>query len=111
MRRFTGTLEHGGRVICLSFCIYDNLAGKSFTLIFEMGDTQAVVDAVVGGITRQPVKGAKFNRDASRILTWSDDGIARLWAVGQNEPLQTFEHEKSVEGPEFNRDGTHANLR
>jgi hypothetical protein len=34
--------------------------------------------------------GAVFNRDESRILTWSSDGAARLWAVGQKEPIQIF---------------------
>ena len=38
----------------------------------------------------EPIWGAVFNRDESRILTWSEDGTARLWAVGQNEPIQTF---------------------
>ena len=41
----------------------------------------------------ESVNGAVFNRDESRILTWSEDGTARLWAVGQNEPIQTFKHE------------------
>ena len=48
--------------------------------------------------------GAVFNRDESRILTWSGDGTARLWAVGQNEAIQTFKHEKWVRGAVFNRD-------
>ena len=49
-------------------------------------------------------RGAVFNRDESRILTWSEDGTARLWAVGQNEPIQTFKHEGAVFGAVFNRD-------
>jgi WD40 repeat protein len=52
----------------------------------------------VDGIT-----GAVFNRDESRILTWGKDGAARLWAVGQNQPIQTLEH-KGISGAVFNRD-------
>ena len=47
---------------------------------------------------------AVFNRDESQILTWSRDGTARLWTVGQNEPIQTFKHEKWISGAVFNRD-------
>jgi WD40 repeat protein len=50
------------------------------------------------------IYGAVFSRDGSRILTWSDDWTVRLWAVGQNEPLQTFAHEGGVKGAVFNRD-------
>ncbi len=31
---------------------------------------------------KKSVNGAVFSRDESRILTWSDDGTARLWEVG-----------------------------
>jgi WD40 repeat protein len=47
---------------------------------------------------------AVFSRGESRILTWSQDGTARLWAVGQNEPVQTFKHEGPVDGAVFSRD-------
>ena len=35
-----------------------------------------------------------FSKDESRVLTWSRDGTARLWAIGtgSKEPLQIFEH-------------------
>jgi hypothetical protein len=36
------------------------------------------------------VHGALFNRDESRILTWSEDGTVRLWAIGKNEPNDLF---------------------
>jgi WD40 repeat protein len=45
-----------------------------------------------------------FNQDENRILTWGADWTARLWAVGQNEPIQTFKHEQGVEGAVFNHD-------
>jgi hypothetical protein len=51
-----------------------------------------------------PVHGAVFNRDESRILTWSIDLTARLWALGQNEPIQILEHKESINGAVFNHD-------
>ena len=50
------------------------------------------------------VTGAVFNNDGSRILTWSFDGTARLWAVGSKEPLKTFAHEEWVNGACFTQD-------
>jgi WD40 repeat protein len=44
-----------------------------------------------------------FNRDESRVLTWSADA-ARLWAVGKNEPIQTFEQKGALKYAMFNRD-------
>ena len=48
--------------------------------------------------------GAVFNRDESRILTWSEDKTARLWdaATGQ-EVVPPLRHEGSVSGAAFNR--------
>src|ERR1700758_2485001 len=46
---------------------------------------------------------AAFSRDESRILTWGRDGNVRLWAIGQNEPVQAFEHDR-IEGVAFCRD-------
>ena len=50
------------------------------------------------------VDGAMFNRDESRILTWSKrwDGAA---VGGRSERVvQTFKHENAVTGAVFNRD-------
>jgi hypothetical protein len=47
-----------------------------------------------------------FNNDESRILTWSDDGIARLWAVGICAPLQIFQHGKAFNEATFNLDAS-----
>ena len=46
----------------------------------------------------------RFQR--SRVLTWSDDGTARLWAIGaeSKEPLQSFEHGAPVKGAVFSKD-------
>ena len=49
--------------------------------------------------------GAVFNRDESRILTWSEDNTARLWdaATGQ-EVVAPLRHEDEVWGAAFNGD-------
>ena len=49
------------------------------------------------------VNGAQFSRDASRVLTWSEDEV-QLWDVTQPDPLQTFQHDESVNGAQFSRD-------
>ncbi len=50
------------------------------------------------------VYGAQFSRDESRVLTWSDDGTARLWDVTKPEAVQTFKHDSDVKGAQFSRD-------
>ena len=51
------------------------------------------------------VWGAAFNRDESRILTWSDDSTARLWdAATGREVMAPLRHEGLVWGAAFNRD-------
>ena len=49
---------------------------------------------------------AAFTKDESRVLTWSTDGKARLWAIGTGgkEPLQIFEHEHPVNGVVLSKD-------
>lgn len=51
------------------------------------------------------VAGARFNRDRSLALTWSDDSTARLWnvATGQ-EVFSPLKHENWVYGAVFTRD-------
>jgi hypothetical protein len=49
------------------------------------------------------VIGAQFSRDASRVLTWSEDEV-QLWDVTKPEPLQTFKHDGFVNGAQFSRD-------
>ena len=52
-----------------------------------------------------PVKGALFNRDESRILTWSDDHTARLWDAHTGQVLgQPLQHKGPVNGALFSRD-------
>ena len=54
---------------------------------------------------RSCVVGAVFNRDESRILTWSKDKTARLWNTATGKPIgPALQHQYSVFGAEFNRD-------
>ncbi len=57
----------------------------------------------------EPIQGAQFSRDGSRVLTWSGDfqtkkGEVRLWDVTKSERIQTFKHDEFVSGVQFNRD-------
>ena len=47
-----------------------------------------------------------FSKDESRVLTWSGDGTARLWAIGtgSKEPLQTLGTRVAVYGAVFSKD-------
>ena len=51
-----------------------------------------------------PVRGSRFSRDESRVLTWSSGKTARLWDVTKPDPLQTFKHDSLVNGAQFSRD-------
>ena len=66
----------------------------------SVGDQRIIQSWVHAG----PVIGCKFNRDESRVLTWSGDGTARLWNVTKPEPLQTFNHKAFVTGAQFSHD-------
>ena len=51
------------------------------------------------------VRGATFTQDEQRILTWSDDGTARLWQARGVAPFGVvMNHGKSVEGASFSPD-------
>ncbi|MCI5163645.1 MAG: hypothetical protein D3917_16845, partial [Candidatus Electrothrix sp. AX5] len=56
---------------------------------------------------KEEVRGAMFNKDETRILTWSLDGTARLWngSTGQ-QLLAPLKHEQGVNGAVFNKDET-----
>jgi WD40 repeat protein len=49
--------------------------------------------------------GAAFNHDESRVLTWGQDGKARLWAVSQHDPILALDHNGGVTGAVFSHDG------
>ena len=51
------------------------------------------------------VSGAVFSKDESLILTWSNDGSARLWHARDGSPAgQPMKHEKAVSGAVFSKD-------
>ena len=53
------------------------------------------------------VSGAVFNQDETRILTWSDDGTARLWDASDGSSIgQPMKHDSFVNGAVFNKDET-----
>ena len=53
------------------------------------------------------VSGAVFNQDETRILTWSDDGTARLWDASDGSSIgQPMKHDSAVIGAVFNKDET-----
>jgi len=78
----------------------ESAQAKNATLAGEL-----VSRALLCTFCHDGVDGAVFSHDESRILTWGA-GRARLWAVGQNEPIQTFEHEEWewARGAVFNHD-------
>jgi WD40 repeat protein len=55
----------------------------------------------------EAVRGATFNHDGTRILTWSNDKTVRLWdAEGKkNGPVLILKHDGVVWGAIFNHDG------
>ena len=58
------------------------------------------------------VNGAVFNKDETRILTWTgmyknNRGTARLWDAADGSPVgQTMKHNSYVDGAIFNKDET-----
>ena len=56
---------------------------------------------------KEPIAGPTLNRDATRILTWSDDGTARLWDAATGQALAPLlRHEDAVSSATLNRDET-----
>ena len=51
------------------------------------------------------VSGAVFSKDEERVLTWSEDGSARIWSAKDGSALTApMKHEKSVLGAVFSKD-------
>lgn len=48
--------------------------------------------------------GAVFTRDESFVLTWGDDGTARLWNVETRRPVLQLKHKEEISGATFNQD-------
>ncbi len=54
---------------------------------------------------KDDINGAKFSKDGSRILTWSNDATARLWHAQTGDPLTPpMRHEDDINGAEFSKD-------
>lgn len=52
-----------------------------------------------------PVLGARFSKDERLVLTWSQDGTARLWDVDTGGPVGTpLRHDERLRGAAFSRD-------
>ncbi|RMD52511.1 MAG: hypothetical protein D6828_05635, partial [Nitrospirae bacterium] len=52
------------------------------------------------------VKGALFNKDETRILSWSGDRTVRLWDAKNGSLIATMKHDSEVYDALFNRDET-----
>ena len=63
----------------------------------------ALYRPTVGFVGHQgAVAGAAFTADESRILTWSPDGMARLWDVDTGTGIFSMDHGAPVRGATFN---------
>jgi predicted oxidoreductase (fatty acid repression mutant protein) len=62
--------------------------------INALGQAQPLQRETIPPLRREGrVNGAAFNGDASRILTWSDDGTARLWDAATGKEVVALRHE------------------
>ena len=52
------------------------------------------------------ILGSEWNKNKTRLLTWSTDKTAKLWSIGSSTPLNVFRHNNRVMGAIFNRDET-----
>jgi WD40 repeat protein len=54
------------------------------------------------------VGGASLSQDERRLLTWGDNGAAKLWEVGKpDQPAAIFDHGNKVYGASLSRDEKH----
>jgi len=54
-----------------------------------------------------PVDGSAFDKDGTRVLTWSEDGSARVWEADGGKPVsEPMKHAGPVRGATFDKDGT-----
>jgi hypothetical protein len=74
------------------------------TLLLDVRAIQ--VPSLRGMVAHQDViYGARFSRDESRILTWSEDGTVRLWNARTGQPIgRALQHQSWVNGAQFSRD-------
>jgi WD40 repeat protein/DNA-binding CsgD family transcriptional regulator/tRNA A-37 threonylcarbamoyl transferase component Bud32 len=78
--------------------------------IFHPENHQSLLDALAQPGMEQlfllhdaPVNGAVWNANETRLLTWSEDGTARVWDAVTGAPLLTLHHADSVLGAAWNR--------
>lgn len=45
-----------------------------------------------------------FTGDGARVLSWSDDGVVKLWDVTKAEPLRVWNHDGGVSRAVFTGD-------
>lgn|GEM_PF-1645322 len=103
-----GSQLNGAQSRLLTYC------DDATALLWDLNDDARPLQTLKHGVTvgrgafniptgSVPAKvlGAIFNDDESQILTRSEDKTARLWAVGIEEPVQTFAHDDTVSGAKF----------
>jgi hypothetical protein len=50
------------------------------------------------------VGGASWSEGESQVLSWGDDGVARVWGVPDGKEIASFEHKGRVWGASWSRD-------
>jgi WD40 repeat protein len=51
------------------------------------------------------IEGGQWNRDSSRIMTWSSDGVVKLWDVGSGEIILTLPFTDAEHGVQLSGEG------
>jgi WD40 repeat protein len=79
-------------------------------VVSAAADGTAHVWKADGGSVRGLKHGGKFvratvDRTGSRVLTWGDDGFARLWNLGTGRVVATFEHGAPIAAAAVSHDG------
>ncbi len=78
--------------------------GEIQSLLLSPGETEPILDFEVAWLARRYVSGATWNADESKILTWSEDGRARVWDAATGEKVVSLIHDASVGGAIWNAD-------
>ena len=89
-----------------SLTVYPNpLAAARKAALLEIGANLSVTSLSVVASHDGPVRGARFSKDESRILTWSEDGTARQWEAGTGRQIgPALQHQGRVDGALFTKD-------
>ena len=85
---------------------------KNYPVVYNPESSQAL-DEAVNSPWRETafqhdasVYGAAWNKDETKILTWSDDKTARVWDAASGKPVFSLTHDASVRGAAWNKDET-----